>query len=132
MRAQQGRHTRAWLRDLARGPALLAAALLALLLLQPVSCMIHCGAMARATSYRHANPHHHMLCSVAEDQADQGTHFSVPAFWPSLPAASPIWLILVALLLTLLAAAPHNPRSLSWSPPLHPPRRAPSEPSVLA
>lgn len=128
MLTQQGRYVRARLRDLARGPALIAAVLLALLLLQPTLCVIHCAAMARAAGHKHQPSHHSMLCSVVAGHADQGAHFSVPAFWPSLPAASPIWAGLVALLLTLLPAPARSLRSLSWSPPLQPPR--PAHPSL--
>jgi hypothetical protein len=106
----------------------------ALLLLQPLLCLISCSFTQGTLHYLPTEAVHELerataaegegsfafFCELPAAPAAE-THF-LPAFWPGM---LPLLLLAVAsslLLLRLPLARPEPPRACRWAPPLPPPR----------
>ncbi len=103
-------------------PAILAALLLGLLLIQPALCLLHCLDITYPHSVGQSFDQNHMLCSLADHQGDPATRVPLPAFWPTLPVTGVMLAPPAALLLVLLTLVASCVPSLTWSPPSPPPR----------
>ena len=91
--------------------------LVALLLLgQPVLCIVHCAVSGATTSHRR-----HDLCDAP--QAAQA-ELSVLPYWPAVLPLLLSLRLLRQLLRRLTPPSPASLRTLSWAPPLPPPRLA--------
>jgi hypothetical protein len=100
--------------------------LVALLLLgQPVLCIVHCAVSGATTSHRHhdpsTNPLSFFLCDAP--QAAQA-ELSVLPYWPAVLPLLLSLRLLRQLLRRLTPPSPASLRTLSWAPPLPPPRLA--------
>lgn len=113
-----------WLRKAIYRPTALAALLLGLLLIQPTLCVIHCAFDGHHHHGAHSkSEYNHLLCSLSDEQTAQSAHIPVPAFWPSLPSALLICLLMVAITQAPAPLPATRLASLRWSPPIPPPRR---------
>jgi hypothetical protein len=110
------------LRQMFRTPAFLATFLLGLLLLQPTISLIHCSDMARVPSAGPSIHSSHLFCSLSDSPARQGARALVPSFWPTLPTVGAIELVQATPQIFLIALPTWRAPSLTWSPPVPPPR----------
>lgn len=103
---------------------LLAVLLFGVLLCQPIFCVIHYATDAhRASVVDHLRYSRYFLCTLTDSLSPPTYPTSLPAFWPSLPYLPPAIAVTVLLpLLLLIARPPTKLRSISWLPPLPPPR----------
>lgn len=99
-----------------------AGLLLALILAQPLLCVLHCRISAsEAHAHRpHADGQEHFLCNLMPQPT--GAALFVPAFWPGLAPALLVPLLALALLLRRLPPIQPPARSITWAPLTPPPR----------